>query len=112
MGCSRHAGYRCGVLLLVALTLVHGTVRIGPTTPVCREGIPCTKPAGRVVLTFTHRAERVRVRTDERGRYRVSLAPGAWTVSADVGVRVAPVRITVPRAASATRNFTIDTGIR
>jgi hypothetical protein len=100
------------VVLLVALTLLHGTVRIGPTTPVCRAGTPCDRPAARVVLTFTHRATHVRVKTDAKGRYRISLRPGAWTVRASVGMRITPARLIVPRTATATRNFTIDTGIR
>ena len=37
----------------VALVLVHGVVRIGPATPVCRVGVPCDKPASHVVLRFT-----------------------------------------------------------
>jgi hypothetical protein len=98
--------------MLVALTLLHGTVRIGPTTPVCRQGVPCTKPAARVVLTFAHGGSHVRVRTDGRGRYHVSLRPGTWTVRASTGLRISAARFVVPRSASAARNFTIDTGIR
>ncbi|HWJ33168.1 MAG TPA: hypothetical protein VNR59_12600 [Gaiellaceae bacterium] len=100
------------ISLLVGLTLLHGTVRIGPTSPVCRAGVPCTKPAARVVLTFTQRGARVRVKTDTKGRYHVSIRPGAWAVRANVGMRITAARFVVPRAASATRNFTIDTGIR
>lgn len=100
------------MVLLVALTLLHGTVRIGPTTPVCREGIPCSKPAAHAVLTFVHHTTRVRTTTDAEGRYRVRLAAGTWTVRASVGIRIAPSRLVVPRLASATRNFTVDTGIR
>jgi len=100
------------VVLLLALTLLHGTVRIGPTTPVCRAGVPCDKPAARAVLTFTERTSHVRVTTDGYGRYRVRLTPGTWTLHTSVGMRVTPVRFVVPRAATATRNFSIDTGIR
>jgi hypothetical protein len=100
------------VVMLVALTLLHGTVRIGPTTPVCRAGVPCDKPAGRVVLTFTHGTSRVRVRTDADGRYRVRLVPGTWRLRTSVGMRATPITFVVPRTATATRNFSIDTGIR
>lgn len=100
------------MLLLVALTLLHGTVRIGPTSPVCRTGVPCDRPAARVVLTFAHGTERLRTRTDAAGHYRVRLAPGTWTVSASAGMHTRPQSFVVPRAASATRNFAIDTGIR
>lgn len=100
------------MLLLVALTLLHGTVRIGPTAPVCKAGVPCDKPAPRAVLTFVHGATRVRTTTDSLGRYRVKLAPGTWSVKASVGMRITPATFVVPRLATATRNFAIDTGIR
>ena len=100
------------MLTLLALTLLHGTVRIGPTTPVCRAGVPCEKPAAHVTLTFTRRTVHVRATTDVRGLYRVRLAPGTWTVRASAGMRMTPSRIVVPRAVSWRRNFSIDTGIR
>lgn len=81
-------------------------------TPVCRAGIPCSKPAAHVVLTFGRGTTRIRARTDVLGRYRLRLAPGTWTVRAGAGMRMTPVRVVVPRALSATRNFAIDTGIR
>lgn len=100
------------MLVLLALTLVHGTVRIGPVTPVCREGVPCVRRAAHVRLTFTRRATHRYVRTDARGRYHVSLAAGTWTVRANAGMRMRPVRIIVPRALTWRRDFSIDTGIR
>jgi hypothetical protein len=100
------------VLVLVALTLLHGTVRVGPTSPVCRTGTPCTKPAGRVSLVFAHGTSRVRTTTDAFGRYRVRLAPGTWTLRVGRTGRLTPARFAVPRAATATRNFFVDTGIR
>lgn len=95
-----------------ALTLLHGTVRIGPTTPVCRAEVPCSKPAAGVLVSFGRGTTHVRVRTDARGRYHVRLAPGTWVFSTRVGIRPAPIRFVVPRALSATRDFSIDTGIR
>jgi hypothetical protein len=100
------------VLLLVALTLLHGTVRIGPTTPVCQAGIPCDKAAARVTLAFTRLGHTVRATTDAAGHYRVGLAAGTWRVHASAGMRITPALFVVPRATSATRNFAIDTGIR
>ena len=100
------------VAALVALTLMHGTVRIGPTTPVCRAEVPCSKPAAHVLLSFTRGRARVQVRTDALGRYRVRLAPGTWTFTTRIGIRPTPTRFVVPRAVSARRNFSIDTGIR
>jgi hypothetical protein len=97
---------------IVALTLVHGTVRIGPTTPVCRAGVPCSKPAAQVVLSFRRGSTRVRTRTDTFGRYRVRLVPGTWTLVTRFGIRPTPLRFVVPRTPSAKRDFSIDTGIR
>ncbi|HET7449015.1 MAG TPA: hypothetical protein VFJ78_00325 [Gaiellaceae bacterium] len=95
-----------------ALVLLHGAVSIGPTTPVCQAGVPCSKPAAHVALTFTRGASVVIAKTDARGRYRVSLRAGVWQVHASAGMWIKPATFTVPRAATATRNFAIDTGIR
>jgi hypothetical protein len=100
------------VTAIVALTLLHGTVRIGPTTPVCRAEVPCSKPAAHVLLTFARGTTRVNVRTDSLGRYRVRLAPGTWSFTTRLGIRPARVRFVVPRALSVKRDFAIDTGIR
>jgi len=100
------------VAAIVALTLVHGTVRIGPTTPVCRAEVPCSKPAAHVLLSFAQGRTHVQVRTDTIGRYRVHLAPGTWTLTTRYGIRPTPIRFVVPRAVSAKRDFSIDTGIR
>ena len=99
-------------LAVASCTALHGTVRIGPTTPVCREGVPCSKPAAHLLLSFNRGQAHVQARTDALGRYRVRLAPGTWTLSTRVGVRPTPIRFVVPRALSAKHDFSIDTGIR
>ena len=96
---------------LAAAAVLHGTVTIGPTTPVCQPGVPCTKPAAAVVLQFT-RAKHVFVaRTDGRGKYSITLPAGVYAVRASVGMRIQPVQVTV-RVGSHSRSFAIDTGIR
>lgn len=97
---------------VAALVLLHGLVTIGPTTPVCRVGTPCSRPGSKVVLTFSRAGRSVSVKTDTAGRYRVRLAPGRWRVQASVGMRLLPVVILVPRVATVRRDFAIDTGIR
>lgn len=97
---------------VLALVLLHGVVTIGPTTPVCRAGTLCSKPAAHVTLTFTRPGRTVRAVTDGLGRYRVLLPVGGWTVRASAGMRIAPASFVVPRRRMATRNFAIDTGIR
>jgi len=99
-------------LRLAACSTVHGTVRIGPTTPVCRTGVPCSKPAAHLLLSFGRGQWHVQTRSDALGRYRVRLAPGTWTLTTRVGIRPTPISFVVPQAPSATRDFSIDTGIR
>ena len=96
---------------LAAAAVLHGTVTIGPTTPVCQAGVPCTKPAAAVVLQFTRAKHVFAVRTDGRGRYSITLPAGVYAVRASVGMRIQPVQVTVP-AGSHSRSFAIDTGIR
>jgi len=100
------------LLALVVLVLLHGVVRIGPTTPVCRVGQPCDKPAKRVALRFTSGARSVTTTTDAFGRYRVSLGPGTWTVHASLGRSIRPAQFFLPNVRSTVRNFAIDTVIR
>jgi hypothetical protein len=100
------------LLFAVLAVLVHGTVTIGPTAPVCKAGVACTKPAAHVTLTFTRAGRTLRAATDSLGRYRVSLAAGIWQVRANAGMRMVPTSIVVPRVRSARRDFAIDTGIR
>lgn len=96
----------------VALVLLHGTATIGPTTPVCRVDVPCEKPAAKVTLTFSRPGRVVRVVTDAKGGYRISLPAGTWNVRASVGMSMKPSKIFLPQVVTATRNFSIDTGIR
>jgi hypothetical protein len=100
------------LLAAVASVLVHGVVLIGPTTPVCREGIPCSKPAAHVLIEFTQASKIRMATTDARGRYSVRLEPGTWTVLATRGVRTTPSRFVVRHVVSQRRDFALDTGIR
>jgi hypothetical protein len=93
------------------LALLHGTVTIGPVTPVCRVGVPCDKPAASVVLTFTDGARVFRTTTHADGTYGVRLAPAAYTVRASAGMRISPFKVIV-RKGSRAQPFSIDTGIR
>ena len=107
------------VLLAVALLAggLHGTVTRGPTTPVCRVGLPCSEPAAGAVLVFErehHAAARVRV--DARGHYSVKLAPGSYAVLVAprrrLGSRIAPRTVRVVAGRMRRVDFSIDTGIR
>ena len=88
----------------------------GPTTPVCREGVPCSAPAAGVTLVFVRGGVRVAsATTSKAGTFRVVLSPGpdpvrllskqAFGAPPPRTVRVLPSRFAVA-------NFDIDTGIR
>jgi hypothetical protein len=88
----------------------------GPTSPVCRAGMPCNEPAVGAVLTFSrsgHVAARAKVGAG--GRYRVRLAAGTYTVrqapAPRIGFGIRPDRIHVT-GVSTRADFFIDTGIR
>lgn len=95
-----------------ALCLLHGLVWFGPTTPVCRQGTPCSRPAAHVRLVFRHGGTTRSTTADARGRYAVRLAPGTWTVRASIGVSITPARIVIGRASAVARDFRVDSGIR
>jgi hypothetical protein len=106
-------------LLAVAAALggLHGVVMRGPTTPVCRVGVPCSAPAVGAVLLFSSGGRTVaRVRTGAGGRYSVSLAPGRYTVrlgpSPRIGFGLRPVHVRVVGGVRRRLDFMIDTGIR
>jgi hypothetical protein len=91
--------------------VLWGSVTIGPTTPVCHEGIPCSAAAKQATLTFSRSGRIVSTKTDDAGRYRVRLAVGAWTVRSSVGMRTTPATVLV-RVGTHRANFAVDTGIR
>jgi hypothetical protein len=100
-------------------TGIEGVVTLGPTTPVCRAGTPCSRPvaatiavrdaAGRQVLQFTSGAD---------GRFRVDLAPGTYTLAplplraGSPFPRPVPATVTVTAGSYAHAEVTYDTGIR
>jgi hypothetical protein len=107
-------------ILLAVLALfggLHGVVTRGPTTPVCKLGVPCSEPAAGAVLAFS-RAGRVvtRVRTGVGGRYSVRLTPGLYTVRLSptprIGFGLRPTTVRVVGGVDRRLDFSIDTGIR
>ena len=103
-----------GLAFLAALLSgLAGFVSRGPVTPVCRVGEPCSKPYPHATLLFSRAGITKRTVTDEKGAYRIALAPGRY------GVRVAqahfgwkPTSALVPRNRYAKLNVFVDTGIR
>jgi hypothetical protein len=95
---------------------LRGLVTRSPITPVCMQGVPCSAPAKNTPLSFSRGARVVRTRTDRTGHYRVSLAPGWWTVRTSaaprIGSGITPRVVRVFVARFRVVNFDIDTGIR
>lgn len=103
--------------LAVLLGGLHGVVTRGPTTPVCRVGMPCSEPAVGVTLAFSRGAKAYAlVLTGPGGRYSVRLPAGTYTVAqrpgAKIGTGVRPQQVRVAVGASRRLDFFIDTGIR
>jgi hypothetical protein len=101
--------------LSLLLGSLHGTVMRGPTAPVCKVGTPCTAPAKHVALHFTRHGKTHTTTTDARGRYRLSLRAGVYSVTTDqrpFGLRPRPASVTVRAGLDKRMNFKIDTGIR
>jgi hypothetical protein len=97
--------------LAVKLAVLYGAVSVGPTTPVCRLGTPCDKPAAHVQLTFARHGHAFTATTDGTGKYRLKLAPGIYVVRSNGGMSIRPQKINV-RAPSTRLDFDVDTGIR
>jgi hypothetical protein len=98
-------------LAVLVTGVLWGSVMVGPTTPVCHAGTPCSAAAKQATLTFSRPGRIVSTETDGAGRYRIRLAIGAWTVRASVGMRTTPATVLV-RAGARRTNFAVDTGIR
>jgi hypothetical protein len=93
---------------------LYGRVLIEPATPTCRPGVPCSKPAPGFELVFLRDGRRVaHATTDERGRYRIRLAPGRYVVEPEGRrPRLHPATAAVPSDRFAKHDFTYDAGIR
>jgi hypothetical protein len=98
-------------LAVLAAGILWGSVTIGPLTPVCQQGAPCSGPAKRVTLTFTRAGRVVSAKTDAAGGYRLTLPLGTWSVRASVGMHMTPTTVVV-RPGTHRTNFSIDTGLR
>lgn len=95
---------------------LYGVVTRSPTRPVCSPDYPCSEPAAHVALRFYRGTTLVKaIVTDGRGRYRVFLRRGLYTVrtasARPIGSGIDPRTV---RVGSAWRHqdFDIDTGIR
>jgi hypothetical protein len=95
---------------------LKGLVVIDPAFPVCRVGVPCTKPARYVTLTFSLRGRVVAsTRTGADGSYRVTLKPGTYAVAVPKqrpGSGLLPRRVAVRSGLYRRVVFKLDIGIQ
>src|SRR5207302_324995 len=96
-----------------AYVLLHGLVTIGPTSPACEsKPVVCSKPAVHALIEFTQAHALAMATTDARGRYSLRIVSGTWRVEITAGIRTTPNKVVVYPAATETRNFKVDSGIR
>jgi hypothetical protein len=91
---------------------VHGSVRRGPTQPVCTPESPCSAPAAGVSVAFVRGGIAHSTRTNARGRYSIHLAAGTYTVRVGGAPSYGPRSVRVSRGRMSTVNIVLDTGIR
>lgn len=95
---------------------LRGIVMRGPTTPVCRVGVPCDEPAKGLLLQFKRDGRiRAQARTSQSGWYRVKLRPGRYAVTSPAlrpGQQLSPRAVRAPRGHLGRVDLYLDTGIR
>jgi hypothetical protein len=96
-------------------TGLRGLVTRGPVTPVCQVDQPCFAPAKHTTIVFTRNGVSKSTVTGDDGRYVIALAAGTYAVRIPSAAKFgsfAPHTASVTAGRKATRNFSIDTGIR
>ena len=99
---------------------IEGQVLIGPTCPVLREGTPCRDQPYQATIAVwnAERTEKVRTfTTDEDGRFRLPLTPGAYYIAPQApnpGAPPTPITqtVTVPPDRFVQITIEYDSGIR
>jgi hypothetical protein len=94
---------------------LRGIVMRGPTTPVCYDE-SCEAPAKGLVLQFSRNGLiKAQVTTSQTGRYRVTLRPGRYAVTAPAlrpQQRLTPQFVRVPRGRVGRIDLHVDTGLQ
>jgi hypothetical protein len=98
-------------------SFVVGTVSAGPVLPVERVGRPNTRPLAGAAVEALRGGDVVAAgRSDDRGRYRLSVRPGTYVIRVIPPGRFLstepPKTVTVPAGETLVVNFLLDTGIR
>jgi hypothetical protein len=101
-------------ILAALLSGLYGVVTRAPTKPVCQAAMPCSAPYAHATLVFSRPGLAAReVVADAKGRYRVALPPGHWSLRVQASrFGWTPRAVTVPRGRYGRVNVDVDTGIR
>lgn len=98
---------------------IAGSATIGPITPVCRVGVPCSAPLRErftVIATLPSGQLYKQTQSTAAGLFTLSLPPGNYTVfgqrSAGLVSRSSPVAVTVVQNQYQQVGLSFDTGIR
>lgn len=92
---------------------LRGTVLISPSSPVCKTGTACSRPAAHDLLRFWRDGKVVaRTRTDARGRFRLALGPHVYRVTSGIKGALEPAWVSVATGRYRLVTFRIDIGIR
>lgn len=95
---------------------ISGTVTRSPTSPVCREDVPCSAPAEGFVLVALRNGVRVAsATTSGTGVYRFVLRPGLYVVrfaKAPMFGGLSARKVRVREGRFTVVDYDIDTGIR
>jgi hypothetical protein len=100
--------------LAALLSGLYGVVLRGPTKPVCQVSMPCSAPYGHATLVFSRTGTTSRkVTTDPKGKYRIALPPGRWSLRVEnAKFGWTPRVVAVPAGRYGRVNVNVDTGIR
>jgi hypothetical protein len=100
--------------LAALLSGLYGVVTRGPTKPVCQVSMPCSAPYSHATLVFSRTGTTARrVTTDTKGRYRIALPSGRWSLRVqNAHFGWTPRLVTVPSRRYGHLGVYVDTGIR
>ena len=100
-------------------TGIEGVITLGPTTPVCSVGVPCSRPiSATIAITDVTGREVLAVTSGADGHFRADLPPGTYTLlplpmrSGTLYPRVVPLTVDVSPGGYTHTDVMYDTGIR
>ena len=95
-------------------TGLEGTVRLGPTEPVCRVGQTCDAPVQAEFSLQQHGQVAARFASDRLGHFVVYASPGTYLVVPGETIGLFPQTpvVTVQAESLTHRDLAFDTGIR